>query len=86
MQCSASWPVEITETIIDYVKYDTPTLSACALVCRSWAPRSLHHLTRKCTLTITSLPDLQFFASLLASKRSRRLFSKVELLHIIDNA
>ncbi len=38
-------PPEIIDNIIDYVK-DKATLSACSLVCRSWAPRSRCHLFR----------------------------------------
>ncbi|TFY55979.1 hypothetical protein EVJ58_g7913 [Rhodofomes roseus] len=78
-------PIEIVEEIIDHNRYDPPTLLACALVCRDWAPRSQCHLQRKPTLTIRSAAQLNLIGSLLVSKRSRGLYAKVRLLRIIDD-
>lgn len=83
MQCAV--PIEIVEDIIDCNKYDPPTLWSCALVCRKWAHRSSEHLKRKPTLTIRSVVHLHLIGRLLVSKRSRGLYGKVELLHVVDN-
>ncbi|OBZ74691.1 hypothetical protein A0H81_05632 [Grifola frondosa] len=39
-----NFPVELIDHVIDYLRYDTHSLEACALTCRSWLPRSRYHL------------------------------------------
>ncbi|TFY55980.1 hypothetical protein EVJ58_g7912 [Rhodofomes roseus] len=78
-------PIEVAENIIDYHKFDPPTLLVCALVCRKWAPRSRYHLQQKSTLTIRSAAELKLIGQLLTFRRSRGLFAKVRLLRIVDD-
>jgi hypothetical protein len=39
-------PAELADLVIDCLDDDSTTLRACALVCRSWAPRARQHLFR----------------------------------------
>ncbi|PSR70811.1 hypothetical protein PHLCEN_2v13309 [Hermanssonia centrifuga] len=45
--CIPSFPVELTDNIIDQLYTDKATLSSCTLVSRSWLSRSRHHLFAK---------------------------------------
>ena len=44
-------PVEVTEHIINFLAWDVKTLRSCALVCRSWNPRSRYHLFYSISVT-----------------------------------
>ncbi|CCL98451.1 uncharacterized protein FIBRA_00449 [Fibroporia radiculosa] len=43
-------PIEVVESIIDHLSFSFYTLKACALVCKSWYPRSRLHLLRRIVL------------------------------------
>lgn len=62
---SSKLPIEVCERIIDFLCYLPPyiqvqnlsqlseatrTICSCALVCRSWVPRSQHHLFHRVEL------------------------------------
>ncbi|KZT65225.1 hypothetical protein DAEQUDRAFT_731614, partial [Daedalea quercina L-15889] len=83
MQCIL--PIDVVWDIIDWNQYDPPTLWACALVCHSWTPRSSHHLKRRTSLTIRSKGQMNLVGSILASRRSRGLYAKVQLLRVIED-
>ncbi|KZT11563.1 uncharacterized protein LAESUDRAFT_276807 [Laetiporus sulphureus 93-53] len=40
-------PVEITDSVIDHLRDDYPSLFACALACRAWLPRARFHIFRR---------------------------------------
>nr|GAT51631.1 predicted protein [Mycena chlorophos] len=44
-------PPELSDTIIDFLHTDVPSLAACGLVCRAWAPASRYHLYAAIFLT-----------------------------------
>ncbi|KAJ7901622.1 hypothetical protein B0H13DRAFT_2514526, partial [Mycena leptocephala] len=90
-------PQELFELIIDHFVYrsieNRKTLLSCSLVCRSWVPRSRHHVFKKCRLhpgnvltfgqllsspACTFLPHVHWiFASRNYKKRADRNFDSI---------
>ncbi|KAI0830716.1 hypothetical protein BC628DRAFT_1312806 [Trametes gibbosa] len=65
-------PLELSDSIIDFLHNDARSLAACARVCRAWAPAARFHLFRSIVLQnhnlassfqrlLSSTPDLGFY-------------------------
>jgi hypothetical protein len=71
-------PPELIETIIDMLHTDRAALATCALVCRSWLPRTRYHLFSE--VTITSAAVLTRLSSSTFTSAVKHL-----VLHTIEN-
>lgn len=70
-------PTELTDSVIDHLYDDEPTLSACALTCRVWLPTVRFHRFRNVSLSCDATD--RFHEVLLESPVVRTLVQTLEL-------
>ncbi|KAF9813680.1 hypothetical protein IEO21_05451 [Rhodonia placenta] len=75
---SPGLPIELFELIIDFCRYDRPTLRACALTCRAWLPRSRYNMFHD--VVLHSMKQLGYFSGLVAAEP--RFGALVKSLHV----
>ncbi|KZT07647.1 uncharacterized protein LAESUDRAFT_811908 [Laetiporus sulphureus 93-53] len=78
-------PLEVWERVIDNLIGDSQTLYRCALVCRTWYPRSLHNLY--IAISISSRRNWDYLSDLLRRvPRLRQQFKTARHLQICDRS
>ena len=74
-------PIELTDLVIDYLEGDKPSLEAASRVCRSWSPRSRHHLFHTVHVK-AGLPDFPYFLRFIRGEAGATDFAAVVSSHI----
>ncbi|KAF8877363.1 hypothetical protein BD779DRAFT_113803 [Infundibulicybe gibba] len=69
-------PSEIFDLVIDQLKEDRTTLMVCSLVCRSWLPRTRHHLFSTFSVRTISIPPIDLLRSPLCTIQPHELVNE----------